>query len=210
MRFANRSTRGLPKRQYLCNHGAWPVVGINPWVVARDAEVYGEDAEDFRPDRWLTADEQQLKAMERNNLAVSVRWRPVGLRTALGREYADIFCFICSSAPAPGRVSGRTSPSWRCPSWFRRFCVDSTSSSRIQTGTGSCTTIGSSRRLGLISRSRQDTNRENMITGLAGRGHRNGRIETPQASKRKPDTEGLIDPARLHTDKNPDLWGAVS
>jgi len=74
--------------------GTWlaggTVVGINPWVVARDVEVYGEDAEDFRPDRWLTADEQQLKAMERNNLAVSVRWRPVGLRTALGREYADI------------------------------------------------------------------------------------------------------------------------
>lgn len=55
--------------------GTWlaggTIVGINPWVMARDKSVYGLDSEDFRPERWLTADEQQLKAMERNNLAVS-------------------------------------------------------------------------------------------------------------------------------------------
>jgi cytochrome P450 len=55
--------------------GTWlaggTIVGINPWVVARDKEVYGEDSDLFRPERWLTADEQQLKMMERNNLAVS-------------------------------------------------------------------------------------------------------------------------------------------
>lgn len=46
------------------------VVGINPWVAARDREVYGEDSEIFKPERWLTASEQRLKAMERNFLAV--------------------------------------------------------------------------------------------------------------------------------------------
>jgi cytochrome P450 len=55
--------------------GTWfaggTIVGINPWVVARDKEVYGEDSDKFRPERWLDADEQQLKMMERNNLAVS-------------------------------------------------------------------------------------------------------------------------------------------
>jgi cytochrome P450 len=49
------------------------VVGINPWVAARDKEVYGEDSGTFRPERWLDADEQELKAMERNFLAVSLR-----------------------------------------------------------------------------------------------------------------------------------------
>jgi cytochrome P450 len=57
--------------------GTWlaggTIVGINPWVMARDKTVYGEDSEEFKPERWLTADEQQLKAMERNNLAVSFR-----------------------------------------------------------------------------------------------------------------------------------------
>ena len=56
--------------------GTWlaegTVVGINPWVVARDNEVYGKDSEEFRPERWLTAGEQQLKMMERNNLAVGL------------------------------------------------------------------------------------------------------------------------------------------
>jgi cytochrome P450 len=49
------------------------VVGINPWVAARDKEVYGEDSEIFKPERWLDADEKGLKAMERNFLAVSLR-----------------------------------------------------------------------------------------------------------------------------------------
>ena len=48
------------------------VVGMNPWVVARDRGVYGEDADAFRPERWLDADENRLKAMERANLVVSL------------------------------------------------------------------------------------------------------------------------------------------
>ncbi|EXJ91225.1 hypothetical protein A1O1_04335 [Capronia coronata CBS 617.96] len=44
------------------------IVGINPWVTARDKEVYGTDADFFRPERWLDASEEQLLAMERANL----------------------------------------------------------------------------------------------------------------------------------------------
>lgn len=47
------------------------IVGMNPWVAARDKTVYGRDAYEFRPERWLEADEKQLKLMERNFLAVS-------------------------------------------------------------------------------------------------------------------------------------------
>ncbi|KAA6407599.1 MAG: cytochrome p450 family [Lasallia pustulata] len=32
------------------------VIGVNPWVVHRDSQVYGEDVEAFRPDRWLKDD----------------------------------------------------------------------------------------------------------------------------------------------------------
>ena len=65
------------------------IVGINAWVTAsviillrarkihlltlryrRSREVYGEDCDTFRPERWLEASEQQLVAMERANLAV--------------------------------------------------------------------------------------------------------------------------------------------
>ena len=47
------------------------VIGANPWVMARDRGVYGDDANQFRPERWLEADEKQLTLMERNFLAVS-------------------------------------------------------------------------------------------------------------------------------------------
>ncbi|KAG8165886.1 hypothetical protein KVR01_004438 [Diaporthe batatas] len=54
--------------------GVWlpggTVIGMNPWVAARDPSVYGEDAYSFRPERWLEADTAQLKLMERNFLAV--------------------------------------------------------------------------------------------------------------------------------------------
>ncbi|KAK4949754.1 hypothetical protein LTR10_011596 [Elasticomyces elasticus] len=61
------------------------VIGANPWVVARDPEVYGKDVDDFRPERWLEAhqaekdgDPSRLKAMERNFLAFGT-----GSRTCL-------------------------------------------------------------------------------------------------------------------------------
>jgi cytochrome P450 len=47
------------------------IIGANPWVLARDQKVYGEDADAYRPERWLEADEKALKLMERNFLAVS-------------------------------------------------------------------------------------------------------------------------------------------
>ena len=46
------------------------IVGANPWVLARDTEVYGKEADEYRPERWLEADEKALKLMERNFLAV--------------------------------------------------------------------------------------------------------------------------------------------
>ena len=29
------------------------IVGLNPWAIHRSAEVYGDDVEQFRPERWL-------------------------------------------------------------------------------------------------------------------------------------------------------------
>lgn len=46
-------------------------VSVTAPVVHMDKTVYGDDAETFRPDRWLEADAEQLKLMERSFLAVS-------------------------------------------------------------------------------------------------------------------------------------------
>lgn len=47
------------------------VVGINAWVVHQDKQVYGDDAAVFKPERWLDADAEQLRLMNRTFLAVS-------------------------------------------------------------------------------------------------------------------------------------------
>ncbi|KAK5057606.1 hypothetical protein LTR84_011606 [Exophiala bonariae] len=64
------------------------VIGANPWVVARDPAVYGDDVDEFRPERWLEAqqeekegDSSRLRAMERNFLAFGA-----GSRTCLGKN----------------------------------------------------------------------------------------------------------------------------
>lgn len=39
---------------------AGTVVGANPWVVHRDRDVFGPDAGEFRPDRWLKGDTGEM------------------------------------------------------------------------------------------------------------------------------------------------------
>jgi len=77
-----------------CSIPAGTVIGANPWVVARDREVYGEDADQFRPERWLDVWEDarlnnaigklastKSKRMERNFLAFGT-----GSRSCLGKN----------------------------------------------------------------------------------------------------------------------------
>lgn len=46
------------------------IIGMNAWVVHRDKQVFGEDVETFRPERWIEAGEEELKMMNRSFLAV--------------------------------------------------------------------------------------------------------------------------------------------
>jgi cytochrome P450 len=39
---------------------AGTIVGVNPWVVHRDQEVFGEDVEAFKPERWLERDRSDM------------------------------------------------------------------------------------------------------------------------------------------------------
>ncbi|KAH6972493.1 cytochrome P450 [Ilyonectria sp. MPI-CAGE-AT-0026] len=57
------------------------VVGINTWVEHRDPRYFGDDADVFRPERWLDEDSQKISLMNRH-------WMPFGLgsRSCIGRH----------------------------------------------------------------------------------------------------------------------------
>ena len=59
------------------------VVGINPWVQHRDERIFGEEPEQWRPERWLTARERETKSMEHNLLSFGA-----GKRSCLGKNVA--------------------------------------------------------------------------------------------------------------------------
>lgn len=117
------------------------IVGMNPWVAARDTAVYGADAYEFRPERWLEADEEHLKLMERSFLAVSLFSL---LMFSLPSELLELITYIgvYSSGQALGRVSARTYPCWRFRKWFRSCSANLISNCHIPKKNGSYMTIG--------------------------------------------------------------------
>lgn len=59
------------------------VVGINPWVFQRNRRIFGDDAESWRPERWLNEDAERVKYMDQHILTFGA-----GKRTCLGRNIA--------------------------------------------------------------------------------------------------------------------------
>ena len=63
-------------------------VGCNPVSFHRNRDIFGEDAESFRPDRWLTADEPARKALRQYTLT----WGG-GPRMCPGRRLAEMVIY---------------------------------------------------------------------------------------------------------------------
>ena len=47
------------------------IVGVNPWVAHANTSVFGPDADEFRPERWLDADQASANRMEQYFFTVS-------------------------------------------------------------------------------------------------------------------------------------------
>jgi cytochrome P450 len=59
------------------------IVGVNPWIVHRDTRIFGEDAENWNPDRWVGHDVEGVKRMDQHILTFGA-----GKRTCLGKNIA--------------------------------------------------------------------------------------------------------------------------
>ncbi|KAJ5355970.1 Cytochrome P450 [Penicillium concentricum] len=69
----------------ICGHHipAGTTVGCHSRVIHLNKDVYGEDAKNFRPERWLEASEEQRKLMERCGI-----WFGSGKHTCIGQHFA--------------------------------------------------------------------------------------------------------------------------
>ena len=47
------------------------IVGVNAWLVNFEKEIFGEDFDDFKPERWLEADLDKIGEMKRTLFSVS-------------------------------------------------------------------------------------------------------------------------------------------
>lgn len=69
--------------------GTWlpggTVIGCHPTIVNHDRECFGEDADIFRPERWLSDNTERVIAMERASLGFGS-----GKRACLGRHIAEL------------------------------------------------------------------------------------------------------------------------
>lgn len=85
------------------------VVGCNAWVVHRDKELYGDNAGEFYPERWLESDPELVQRMVNLNFAFGG-----GSRVCIGKNIAllEITKFI--------------------PEFFRRFDVTLVDPARYQ------------------------------------------------------------------------------
>lgn len=74
-------------------------VGINTWVAQYDKDVWGDDAETFRPERWIEAEQDSGKTMRR----MEEHFLAVGLSESILRASANATQFGSGSRTCIGR-----------------------------------------------------------------------------------------------------------
>ncbi|KAF5710897.1 pisatin demethylase cytochrome P450 [Fusarium mundagurra] len=57
------------------------IVGVNPWVLHRNKDIFGHDADRWRPSRWIEASTEQKRRMENYMFAFGA-----GSRTCIGKN----------------------------------------------------------------------------------------------------------------------------
>jgi cytochrome P450 len=64
------------------------IVGVSAWVVHRNREIFGEDVEVFRPERWLVDEKKDREAEEKRikDMGATMLQFGMGSRTCIGKN----------------------------------------------------------------------------------------------------------------------------
>ncbi|KAH6984446.1 cytochrome P450 [Ilyonectria sp. MPI-CAGE-AT-0026] len=96
---------------------AGTVVGVNAAVIHRNRDIFGEDADQFRPERWI-CDEEKIKQMDRNLLTFGA-----GARTCIGKNISimEVGKFVPQILRAFDLEWASTEPEWQVKTyWFAK------------------------------------------------------------------------------------------
>ena len=85
------------------------IVGVNAAVIHRNIDIFGADANAFRPERWLDKDEERIKTMNRFLLTVST--------ICCSLHFPELTKRCNSLVQEREAALARISPSWRWGSW---------------------------------------------------------------------------------------------
>lgn len=75
---------------------AGTVVGVSAWVIHRNREIYGNDVDQYRPERWLDEDEEKVKSMNRflSQFGSGGNYTCIGKNIALLEMYKLVPAFL--------------------------------------------------------------------------------------------------------------------
>ncbi|KAI8649573.1 hypothetical protein NCS55_01457400 [Fusarium keratoplasticum] len=94
------------------------IVGVNAAVIHRDRDIFGQDADTFRPERWLHSSEERIKLMDRHNLAFGA-----GARTCIGKNISimEMSKFVPQVLRQFDLEWASSEPGWRVKTyWFAK------------------------------------------------------------------------------------------
>lgn len=79
-----------PRGVEICGHHipGGTIVGINAWVIHQDPAIFGKDAAEWRPSRWIEADSEAKRMMDNSLFAFGA-----GARTCIGKNISLLEMF---------------------------------------------------------------------------------------------------------------------
>ncbi|KKY29023.1 putative cytochrome p450 [Phaeomoniella chlamydospora] len=94
------------------------IVGCSAWVIHREKDIFGEDADEFVPERWLNSSPERLKVMNASMVQFGM-----GARTCLGKNISllEIYKLVPSFLRHYDLMLAKPDREWRTHNaWFVR------------------------------------------------------------------------------------------